>query len=65
MEVRVLPAPQIRSVLQLVDGSDLESGFCEFESHPIDKIAGMLQLEDGVVSKAISCGFESLFRYTK
>ena len=65
MEVRVLPAPQIRSVLQQVDGSDLESGFCGFESHPIDRIAGMLQLVDGVVSKAISCGFESLFRYTK
>ena len=31
MEVRVLPAPQIRSVLQQVDGSDLESDFCGFE----------------------------------
>ena len=41
MKVRVLPTPQFRSVLQLVDGSDLESGFCGFESHPIDKFAGM------------------------
>ena len=41
MKVRVLPAPQFRSVLQLVDGSGLEPDFCGFESHPIDKIAGM------------------------
>ena len=41
MEVRVLPAPQIRSVLQLEDGSGLEPDSCGFESHPIDKNAGM------------------------